>query len=82
MFCFQLFIENVSYSIPVASRCMWQHHGQFMRLRCVCYMCHLLPAKHGDTFFSLIYNAFEIIRNLNIHFILKGAFNFQKCNEI
>ena len=32
----------------------------------------------GGTFFSLIYNAFEIIRNLNIHFILKGAFNISK----
>ena len=58
--------------------CMWQHHGQFMPLLCVCYTCHFFPAKHGDTFFSLIYNAFEIIRNLNIHFILKGAFNISK----
>lgn len=81
MFCFQLFIENVSYSIPVVSiqcACGDVHHGRFMRLLCVCYMCHFFPAKHGDTFFSLIHNAFEIIRNLNIHFILKGAFNISK----
>ena len=58
--------------------CMWQHHGQFMRLLCVCYMCHFFPAKHESTFFSLMYNAFEIIRNLNIHFTLKGAFNISK----
>ena len=74
MFCFQLFIENVSYSILVASTVhmatSWPVHAFRLGLLHVSF----LSCKASGYIFSLIYNAFEIIRNLNIHFILKGAF--------